>query len=291
MEFRLTENMLQRSGLLDLDPLNSSHMARDGAGGVQSVERALSILNILADSPTDCALGEIAREARLPVATAHRLLAALARAGYVTQDAATSRYALGSLLVLIGQRAVRNNELIRVARPWLEATAEQTGETVSLTTRLADSVVQLDHVESRNMLRVSYAPGERFPLHASASGKLFLAHMPANEREEILHLSLKPFTPETIVDRGALEAELHEILRRGYSLDDAEREIGVRCVAVPLTDDRGNVAAAVSLSGPALRITVERLHELAHGLLQTAQSISLAWSSARAQRNTARVPG
>lgn len=265
-------------------------MARDGSGGVQSVERALSILNILADSTGDCSLGEIAREAKLPAATAHRLLGALVHAGYVTQDHATARYSLGSLFVLIGQRAVRNNELIRIARPWLEATAEATGETVNLTARLVDSVVQLDHVESRNMLRVSYAPGERFPMHASASGKLFLAHLPADERERILASSLEPYTPETIVRRAALEQELQEILRCGYSLDDAEREIGVRCVAAPILDDRGAVAAAVSISGPTLRIDVERLHGLAADLRVTAQSISLAWSSARAQRLAARAP-
>ncbi len=257
-------------------------MARGIPGSVQSVERALSILNILADSPTDRALGEIVRAAGLPAATVHRLLSALVHAGYVTQDSATSRYALGSLFVLIGQKAVRNNLLIRVARPWLESIAEQTGETVSLTARLADSVVQLDHIESRNMLRVSYAPGERFPLHASASGKLFLAYLPDAQRERILNSTLEAFTPETIVQRSTLERELGAIRRRGYSLDDAEREMGVRCVAAAIVNERGEVAAAVSISGPALRITVERLHAMTGALLETAQCISLAWTSARA---------
>jgi DNA-binding IclR family transcriptional regulator len=261
------------------------HMARESSGGVQSVERALSILNLLADSPGDCALSTIARETNLPAATVHRLLAALVSTGYVTQDTTTSRYGLGSVLVLIGQKAVRNNELIRVARPWLEAIAEATGETVNLTVRVSDSVMQLDHVESRNMLRVTYAPGERFPLHASASGKLFLAHLPPPERARILASSLEPYTPDTIVRRGALEREIEEILRRGYSLDDAEREQGVRCVAAPIVDDRGDVSAAVSISGPTLRITVERLHDLAGDLIQAARTISLAWTSARARRS------
>jgi IclR family acetate operon transcriptional repressor len=264
-------------------------MARVSTGGVQSVERALSILGILADSPTDCALSEIVRESGLPAATVHRLLTALVHSGYVTQDPATSRYALGSLFILIGQRAVRNNELIRVARPWLEATAGQTGETVNLTARVADRVVQLDHVESRNMLRVSYAPGERFPLHASASGKLFLAHMPPAERDRILASTLEPFTPDTIVRRSTLLQELQTILQRGYSLDDAEREVGVRCIAAPIVNDQGDVCAAVSISGPTLRISVERLHRLAADLIETARAISLAWTGTRAQRVSPRM--
>lgn len=261
-------------------------MAKENAASVQSVERALSILSILADSATDCSLGEITREAHLPATTVHRLLGALVNTGYVTQDPSTSRYALGSLLILIGQRAVRNNELIRVARPWLEEIAQQTGETVNLTARFSDSVMQLDHVESSSMLRVSYAAGERFPMHASASGKLFLAFLPPAELERILTSALEPYTPETIVCRSALENEISIIQQRGYSLDDAEREIGVRCVAAPIANERGEVSAAVSISGPTLRISAVKLHELAGDLILVAKSISQAWTRTRAQRAT-----
>lgn len=257
-------------------------MPRESNDGVQSVERALSLLSILADHPADCSLTEIARAADLPTTTAHRLLGTLVRSGYVTQDADTARYGLGPLLILIGQRAERKNELIRVARPWLEAIADETGETVNLTTRVADSVMQLDHVESRNMLRVTYPEGERFPMHASASGKLFLSWLPSSERERILASALQPYTAETLVRRSALEEEISMIRTRGYALDDAEREMGVRCVAAPIPNERGEVIAAISISGPTLRITVEGLHQLAGGLMRAARTISTEWTSATA---------
>lgn len=264
-------------------------MARTSAGGVQSVERALSLLSILADNGMDSSLSELSRQAKLPTTTVHRLLAALLHEGYVTQDPVSSRYALGGVLVLIAQKAVRSNELIRVARPWLEKIAAETGETVNLTARFGDSVMQMDHVESRNMLRVSYAPGERFPMHASASGKLFLANLPPAERERILTTTLEPFTTETITRRHSLENEIREIQQRGYSLDDAEREIGVRCVAAPIFNRHGEVAAAVSISGPVLRISVDQLHSMARPLLHAAREISSALSGARAESSVQRV--
>jgi IclR family acetate operon transcriptional repressor len=264
-------------------PLLELNMATESSGGVQSVERALSLLALLADSDAGYTLSELSRQARLPTTTVHRLLGALVHAGYVTQDAATARYALGGILILIAQKAVRNNALIRVARPWLEQIAAETGETVNLTARFGDSVMQMDHVESRSMLRVSYAPGERFPMHASASGKLFLANLPPAERERILTTTLEPYTTETITRRHTLEREICEIQERGYSLDDAEREMGVRCVAAPIFDSRGEVAAAVSISGPMLRISVNRLHAMAGALLHAAGSISAAWSGAHAE--------
>jgi len=264
-------------------------MTHETTGGVQSVERALSLLTLLADSDTDCSLSELARQAKLPTTTVHRLLAALVNAGYVTQDPVSSRYALGGVLILIAQKAVRNNALIRVARPWLETIAAETGETVNLTARFGDSVMQLDHVESRSMLRVSYAPGERFPMHASASGKLFLANLAPAERERILMTSLEPFTTETITWRHSLENEIGEIQQRGYSLDDAEREIGVRCVAAPILNRSGQVAAAISISGPVLRISVDSLHAMAERLLHASAEISAVWSAAQGERSPRRA--
>ena len=246
------------------------------------------MLSVLADEPADCSLTQLARLAQLPTTTVHRLLVALVRTGYVVQDANTSRYALGPKLVLIGQRASRKNELIRIARPWLEELALQTGETVNLTTRVGDSVVQLDHVESRNMLRVTYPEGERFPMHASASGKLFLAWLSNAERERILTSALHPYTQETMVRKSALEADLAVIRERGYAIDDAERENGVRCVALPIINDSGEYAAAVSISGPSLRITVSRLHEIAGEIGSAAREISAEWNSATHRANSVR---
>lgn len=254
-------------------------MAHQNSGSVQSVVRALSLLQILAASPADCSLSEITQQAKLAPSTAHRLLNSLIQAGYVSQDPDTARYGLGNNLILLGHRAAQKHQLIQVARPFLEQLAAQMSETINLTTRDDDMVIQLDHVDSPNILRVAYPVGERFPLHASASGKLFLAFLDDESRDRILRRKRQAYTDATLVERARLLDELGEIRRRGYSIDDNERELGVRCVAAPIRNVRGTVAAAISLTGPSLRVTTSRLHELAAVLIQTGQLIGAAWSA------------
>ncbi len=251
-------------------------MPKNHKSNVQSVTRVAALINILAESPADCSLGDIAERANLPSSTAHRLLTSLIQVGYVQQNPDTTRYGLGNNLIRLGHLAIQKHDLIRTARPWLEQMAKQTGETVNLTSRFDNSAIQLDHVDSPNMLRVSYPAGERFPLHVSASGKIFLAFMPVAERDHILSQSRKTFTQATIVQKEQLEREIEIIRQRGYALDNAEREIGVRCVAAPIPDSRGDVNVAISVSGPSVRISVARLHDIASELVITAQAISEA---------------
>jgi DNA-binding IclR family transcriptional regulator len=250
-------------------------MARvKSSGSVQSIVRALSLLEILAESPADCSLGEISKRAQLPASTVHRLLTSLVQAGYASHNAQTTRYGLGNTLVRLSHKAVQKHNLIQVAHPFLEQLAQDTGETANLTTRDDDCVIQLDHVDSPNILRVAYPSGERFPLHASASGKLFLAFLPLPERERLLRAKRQSFTTGTITDKRLLVQELERIAKSGYAVDDAEREIGVRCVAAPIRNSRQEVIAAISLTGPSIRLSTARLHELATVLLKTAQTIS-----------------
>jgi IclR family acetate operon transcriptional repressor len=253
-------------------------MTKDNSDGVQSVVRALSLLDILAASPADCSLGEIAAQAKLAPSTVHRLLNSLVQTGYVSQNPETARYGLGNTLVLLSRRAAQKHQLIQVARPFLERVARETGETANLTARDDDSVIQLDHVDSPNILRVTYPVGERFPLHASASGKLFLAFMPTDERNRLLKARRRAFTGATLTDKPDLEQDLQVIAARGYSIDDGERENGVRCVSTPIRNHRAEVVAAISVTGPSMRLSSERLGELAIVLNESARSISEAWN-------------
>lgn len=253
-------------------------MANANSSSVQSVVRALSLLQVLASSPVDCSLSELTQQAKLAPSTTHRLLNSLVQAGYASQDPDTGRYGLGNNLLLLSRRAAHKHQLIQVARPYLERLARDVGETANLTSRDDDTVIQLDHVDSPNILRVAYPVGERFPLHASASGKLFLAFLPGDVRDRILKGKRQSYTEDTLVERSRLLDELAAIRARGYSIDDNEREIGVRCVAVPIRNARGQVVAAISLTGPSLRLSTKRLHELAAVLIETGHSIDAAWN-------------
>ena len=250
-------------------------MAQANRRNVQSVKRALSLLTILAERPNDCSLSDLSQASHLPVSTVHRLLDSMIQMGYVSHNPETSRYALGKSLILLSRQALRKQELTQIARPWLKELACDTGETVNLTTRLEDSVIQLDHVDSSNMLRVSWNSDERFPLHASASGKVFTAFLPQDERNRILRQVERPaFTTATIVDRKRFERELQTIQEQGYALDNGEREAGVRCVAAPIFNAHGLVVAAVSISGPSSRLSIANLHQLARSLTRAASRIS-----------------
>jgi DNA-binding IclR family transcriptional regulator len=249
-------------------------MSRE-APGVKSLLRALTLLDVLAQNATEQSLGELAQAAKLPPSTTHRLLHSLQQTGYVAQNHATSGYALGDTLILLGRKAERQRDIRQVARPWLEKLARATRETVNLTRVVDNSVVQLDHIDSPNILKVTWDSGQRFPIHASASGKVFLAYLPESEREHILKtVKLRAYTKSTIVDPVRSRAELQAIQARGYAIDDAEREDGVRCVAAPIFDSQGSVVAAVSLSGPSLRMSLASLHELAGTVVVTARAIS-----------------
>jgi DNA-binding IclR family transcriptional regulator len=242
---------------------------------VKSLGRALAILDILGQKGCERSLGEIAQLAKLPPSTVHRLLSSLQQRGFVVQDKTTSNYALGENLILLGRKAEMQRDVRMIARPALEQLARTTRETVNLTTLVGNSVVQLDHVDSPNILKVTWDSGQQFPVYASASGKVFLAYLTEDERQRMFR-SLKPhaFTKRTIVNAKKSRTEFELIRRRGYAIDDAEREEGVRCVAAPIFNSRGRVIAAVSVSGPSLRLALAKLEKLAKPLLETASAIS-----------------
>lgn len=250
-------------------------MPRSTNGNVKSLVRALSLLNVLAQMARECSLGEIAEAAKLPPSTVHRLLQTLQQAGYVVQNQAGGHYTLGDTLILLGRKAEQQRDVRQIARAKLEQLSQDTGETVNLTTVVENAIVQLDHVDSPSMLKVTWDPGQRFPIHASASGKVFLAFLPEAEREQILKsIDLCAFTKRTIVDVKKSRAELGGIRTRGYALDDAEREEGVRCVAAPIFNAQGSIVAAVSVSGPSLRVSLANLEILANKVMKTAKAIS-----------------
>jgi DNA-binding IclR family transcriptional regulator len=151
--------------------MNTIRMPRPETASVKSLGRALGLLDILAENSSECSLGEISQVSKLPPSTVHRLLASLQQCGYVIQNKLTSNYALGENLILLGRKAEQQRDVRNLARPYLEHLASETKETVNLTTLMDSSVMQLDHVDSPSMLKVTWDPGQRFPVHASASGK------------------------------------------------------------------------------------------------------------------------
>lgn len=220
------------------------------AGPVQSVDRAIDLLETLARSEGPMGVGEIAAATGLPQGTAHRLLRSLQTRGYVRHDG-SRKYSLGAAAFLLGDAA--QHSLARSARPHLSALVELAGETANLAVLEGDDVVYLAQVPSPQTLRMFAEVGRHVPPHSTAVGKVLLAGLPREQALGVLgRRGLAAMTPNSITDRDRFCEELDATAARGWASDEEEQELGIRCVAVPVGRD-GRVLAALSVSGPAER--------------------------------------
>jgi IclR family acetate operon transcriptional repressor len=241
-----------------------------GKPTVQSIDRALDILEALASRRSPTGISELAHNVGLHVSTVHRLLTTLVDRGYVRQDPETSRYHLAARVFSLSNAADMQLDLRLVAHPYLELLMRKVGETANLVTAGADHVIYLDQVESMHLVKMFTAPGMRAPLYCTGTGKAILAFRSPRQQEAVLAGTFPRHTPHTIVTRADLERELAAIRARGYAIDNEEMEEGVRCLAVPVFDRRGDVTGAISVSGPTSRMTLERVE----GFVPLARSIA-----------------
>ena len=223
------------------------------AGGVQSVDRAIELLELLADFGGESGLSELAQHAGLPLPTIHRLLRTLLAQGYVRQTP-SRRYTLGPRLIRLGESAGR--QLGAGARPYLERLAHDLGESANLAMIDRDMAVYVAQASSSHSMRMFTEVGRRVYTHCTGVGKAVLAQLPDQTVREIMgRVGMPPATDQSITDVDALLAELAATRERGYAIDDGEQELGVRCFAVAVPD--APTPTALSVSGPAARVTYE----------------------------------
>jgi DNA-binding IclR family transcriptional regulator len=245
------------------------------ANVVSSVVRALSLLDALAAQGRAIGIAELSKRVRLHVSTVHRLLATLITRGYVRQDPETGKYALGLRTFVLGQAYLEHMDLRRAAQPALQRLAQRTGETANLVAMDREEAVYLDKAESTQSVRFFSRIGHRAPLYCTAVGKVLVADLPPEEREELLgRLTLTPLTRNTITDLGALRQELDRVAAQGYALDREECEEGASCLAAPLRDHTGRVVAALGISAPTVRLTAAKREQLIPLLVEEGRGLS-----------------
>ena len=243
---------------------------------VQSVDRALDLLEALATAEGEVSITALATRTGLHVSTVHRLLATLLRRGYVRQNPETSRYYAGAKLATLSEGRSRFGEMRVRARPILRAITEATRETANLVVIDDAAAVYIETVPSPQVVRLFTAVGNRVPLHATGAGKCLLAALPLAKRDSLIdRLELRTYTPHTIVDAAALRRALDEARERGFTLDDEEYDDGVRCVAVPV-GGMNEAIASISVSAPASRMTRQRCLELVPLLRRSAAELASA---------------
>jgi len=240
--------------------------------GAQSVERALTLLRHVEGAEDGLGITELARRTGLSASTGHRLARALIDEGLLVQLPGAERYQLGPALIALGRKAEQRLGYEK-ALPLLEDLAAVSGESVNLGVRAGNDVRVVLRVNSRHPLRFDQAPGSRVPLHVSAMGKCLLAHGGDLDRQLARLGELTEATAHTITDRARLRAELEDVRRRGWALNDEERNVGVRAIAAPVPGlDRP--LGAVAIQGPVFRLTDDRLPELAALLAETTRKIA-----------------
>jgi DNA-binding IclR family transcriptional regulator len=248
-------------------------VGREDSGPVQSVDRAVTILEILARDG-EAGVTEVAHELGVHKSTASRLLAALDRRELVTQDTARGRFRLGIGVVRLAGAAARRLDLVQESRPVCRALAQGVGETVNIAILSGRDALYLDQVAGPAALSPHNWAGQRIPLHATSDGKVLLAYLPAGEAKNHLVPPLERFTDHTITTASGLAKVLAEVRRNGYATAVEELEEGLTAVAAPVQDAEGHVVASISASGPSFRITADRIPALAGSVRRAAAEVS-----------------
>lgn len=246
-----------------------------GRYAIRSVDRAIDILEAVASANGVLSVDQIVTATGLPKSTAFRVLATLTARRLLERDAQTQTYRLGMLALVIGARAMGDLDLRRVARPHIEKLMAVTGETVHLSILSGDNALCIDKIDASRSMRMASFVGFLDPLHCSGVGKALLAFQDEPLRDALLgRMRFEPHTPRTITDRTSLSAQISDIRSRGFAVDDEEIEEGLRCIAAPIRDHSGVVVAAVSISGPTVRVNDGSMSDLTQAVTGCAQTIS-----------------
>ena len=241
---------------------------------VKPVHNAIRILEILGHEQS-MGVTQISKHLQMPKSSVHDILSTLHNDGLVEKDCERNHYSLGLRLFELGNMARANLELRRISIPFLRSLNEVLDETVHLTILDGWQVLYVECFESAKQLRTYSVIGVRAPLHCTAVGKAILAFFTDKQVDRMIKaMGLARFTENTITDRERLDREMNAIRQRGYAVDNAEHEEGVRCIGAPIHNHEAAVMASISVSGPSKRMTQERDEEVGELVMSKTAEIS-----------------
>jgi IclR family transcriptional regulator, KDG regulon repressor len=242
---------------------------------VKSVSRALDIIQLISMKKGGMGVTEIANQIDINKSSVYRILSTLVLYGFIEQDELTGRYKLGYKFLEISSKLLESIDLREEAKPFLLELEEETNEVIHLVVYDQGEVVYIEKLEGNEVLRMHSKVGKRAPMHCTSVGKAILAHLPTNDVIEILDRKGMPMhTDQTITDKDRFLKELIGVKQKGYALDLEENEYGITCIAAPIFDHLEKVVAALSISGPTMRMSGERMEELKIRIPQIAKQIS-----------------
>lgn len=243
---------------------------------VKSVSRALDIIHLVGMKKGGLGVTEIAKQIDINKSSVYRILFTLAQYGYIEQDENTGRYKLGYKFLEISSKLLDSIDIRSEAGPFLQQLESATNEVIHLVVYDQGEVVYIEKLEGTETLRMHSKVGKRAPMHCTSVGKAILANLPSGVVHEIVDRKGLPMhTNHTITDRDSLFKELIQVKQNGYALDLEENENGITCIAAPIFDHLGKAIAAISISGPTIRMTEERLEQLKEQILDVGSQISV----------------
>ena len=246
-------------------------------GGVQSVDRALHIIETLAEDDEGYRLSDLAVRTGLSTSTAHRLLTTLEKRRFVQFDRTESKWHVGAQSFAVGATFTRRRNFVALAMPYLRKLRDVTRETANLAVVDDASIIVLTRVESREIMRSLTKVGGRVAMVASGVGKAVLATYADDDVSAIIrHHGMLRLTEKSIVRASDLFRELAAVRAQGYAVDDEEARMGLRCVAAVVFNDCGEPQAAISVSGMTSRVTAERVPELGRAVREVAAELTAA---------------
>ncbi|MGZ5400183.1 MAG: IclR family transcriptional regulator [Nocardioides sp.] len=256
---------------------NAAEIREAAPGGVQSVDRALTILEVLA-RVGEAGVTEIATRLDVHKSTAFRLIATLEQHRLVEQSSARGKYRLGVGVLRLAGATTARLDLVQEARPVCRQLASDTGETVNIAVLSERSALYLDQVAGSSALQPHNWVGQHIPLHATSNGKVLLSGLDPTRLDAIVG-SLPTYTSHTITKKRALHGELDRVRELGYAVAVDELEVGLTAVAAPIRNSHGDVVASMSVSGPTFRLTPDLIDGVARRLLEAAEEVShrLGW--------------
>ncbi|ASR37918.1 IclR family transcriptional regulator [Prauserella marina] len=244
-----------------------------GTSPVQSVDRAISVLELLARNG-EAGITEIAEELGVHKSTASRLVGALEARGLVEQLGERGKYAIGFGIVRLAGAATGRMDLAKLGNHTCQSLADSLGETVNIAVADDGLAINISQAYGSATVTAQNWTGRRTPLHATSSGKVLLAFMETTERRKLLHRRLEEYTPRTTTAPDELGAELDRIVEDGYAACFEEFELGMHAVAVPIFGSGGDVIAAISASGPSYRLSRQRIRQLVRPMSDAAAELS-----------------
>ncbi|ENN85352.1 transcriptional regulator IclR [Rhizobium freirei PRF 81] len=246
------------------------------ASSVQVLDRSLKLLGLVAEAD-GAVLTDLADRSGMAPSTVHRLLTSLAQHGMVTHDGETGAWTIGVKAFEIGTAYLRFRKLGSISRPFLKQLMEESGETANIAIEEDGDVVFISQAESHAPMRAFFRPGRRGPIHASGIGKAIISTWPDSRIEAVLgSRPLQHFTDKTRDTLPKLLTDVAEIRSRGWSIDDEEHTLGMRCVAAPIFDEYGDAIAGISVSGPAVRLPDQKVDALGPLVRAAAEELTKA---------------